>query len=91
MLRGPGRSYDRSAYATGGGYERWSLQTRGDPSEELAARFGGALRAFCPNETLGTFVKWNHGIKRLFSNRNQSESSAAVESRSLSRSCPLVL
>ena len=40
MWRGPGRSYDRSADAAGGGYERWSQQTRGDPSEELAARYG---------------------------------------------------
>ena len=40
MWRGPDRSYDRSADAAGGGYEQWSQQTRGDPSEELAARYG---------------------------------------------------
>ena len=35
-----GRSFDRSADAAGGGYEQWSQQTRGDPSAELAARYG---------------------------------------------------
>ena len=39
MWRGQGRSYDRSADATGGGYEQCSQQTRGDPSAELAARY----------------------------------------------------
>ena len=54
MWRGQGRSFDRSADATSGGYEQWSQQARGDPSAELSARYAVPAGVGAPAATATT-------------------------------------